>query len=339
MKFTNAILRRISREGKNILKEHTSPTDNISLWMLKELVGTYGASKTADVINQLLNEKAHHYVDLSLKMSVKEDVHFIKESFKDFGLSTFRELPNGSLRVKREGSNGLISQWPLYEEGVWWVQDVSATLPALAMISTMKGRHNTLERLTVVDMCAAPGGKTCQLLSAGFGNVFAIEANRRRCRRLEENLKRLNLNDNCNIVVSHGQDWFPRDTHIDGILLDVPCSATGTGNRRPDVLQKDDALEGLLETQESLADHCVEILPTGGVLIYATCSLLARESEDQVARLVRRGFVSTMPFQPGELPGFDDAIDENGWLRVLPGTIDGDLKICDGFFVARLVKK
>ena len=339
VKFTNAILRRLGREGQQILQDHTNPTDNISRWLLSEWTETHGVPKTLLIIQQLLDENAHNYVDLSLKGRTSEEVQFVMNTFKDFGLENIQELPNGSLRVKRSGSNGQISKWPLYDEGKWWIQDVSSTLPALAMISTMRQKFGSLEELTVVDMCAAPGGKTSQLLSAGFGSVVAVEASKRRCRRLEENLNRLGLKENCDVVVSNGQDWVPSDRQINGILLDVPCSATGTGNRRPDVLQKDDNLGNLIDTQESLAKHCVSILPPGGVLIYATCSLLARESEDQVSKLLEEGNVETLPFFNGEMPGFNEAIDENGWLRVLPGVIDGDLKICDGFFVARLLKK
>jgi 16S rRNA (cytosine967-C5)-methyltransferase len=103
------------------------------------------------------------------------------------------------------------------------------------------------------------------------------------------------------------------------ILVDVPCSATGTVNKRPDVLRKDGDLGNLLDTQEILANHCADnILQSGGVMVDATCSLLARESEDQVHKLLTRGAMKTLPFAEGEIPGFDDAIDANGWLRVLP---------------------
>ena len=195
----------------------------------------------------------------------------------------------------------------------------------------------------MVDMCAAPGGKTSQLLSAGF-QVTAIEANARRSRRLLENLERLRFGeDQCEVVVSPGQEWTPEENDeglgVSGILVDVPCSATGTGNKRPDVLRKDDDLGNLLETQEILANHCADnVLLSGGIMVYATCSLLARESEDQVQKLLQRGTMKTLPFGKDEIPGFEHAIDENGWLRVLPGVLDGELKQCDGFFVARLEK-
>lgn len=186
--------------------------------------------------------------------------------------------------------------------------------------------------------CSAPGGKASQLLSVG-NFVTAIEANPRRSHRLIENLKRLDLNDRVEIVVEEGQYWVP--THpVHGILLDVPCSATGTGARRPDVLRRDSDLTQLTIIQETLANHCADkILDDGGVMVYATCSLLKEESEDQVRKLIERGNVETLPIQPHEVPGFVDAIDSNGWLRVLPGLLDGVLRSTDGFFVARLIRK
>lgn len=179
-------------------------------------------------------------------------------------------------------------------------------------------------------------------MAAGFGKVTAIEANERRSRLLRENLDRLDFEQRCEVVVSPGQDWVNKDDNeVAAILVDVPCSATGTGNRRPDVLQKDTSdLEQLHEIQEILANHCVDnILSKDGIMIYATCSLLKSESEDQVTKLLERDDVTTLPFERGEIPGFDDAIDENGWLRIIPGRLGGQLNYCDGFFVARLTKR
>ena len=144
------------------------------------------------------------------------------------------------------------------------------------------------------------------------------------------------MTESCEIVVCNGQDYTlseeTANMHgtIAGILLDVPCSATGTGRRRPDVMRKDcDDMNDLLDIQRRLSDHCVDnLLDIGGVLVYATCSILKKESEEQVSRLLSRGCISsngdniplnTLPFSPGEIPGFDKAIDENGWLRIMPG--------------------
>jgi 16S rRNA (cytosine967-C5)-methyltransferase len=193
-------------------------------------------------------------------------------------------------------------------------------------------------------MCAAPGGKTAHLLSLGFPRVTAVEFSARRARKLQSNLQRLNLEERCETIVADGKSWIPAGGKecVDGVLLDVPCTATGTASRRPDVLRREEDLSAILESQYKLATHCADnILSSGGVMVYATCSLLKEESEDQVHKLLSRNEgakLKTIPFTNGEIPGFDDAIDGNGWLRVLPGCLPGKLKSCDGFFVARLQK-
>ena len=173
--------------------------------------------------------------------------------------------------------------------------------------------------------------------------MTAIEVSEKRTRPLKENIGRLQLGDRCEIVVADGREWVPNDgcKTVYGVLADVPCSATGVGSRRPDVLRKSaDVLDELLVTQRELAAHAVDdILAIGGTIVYATCSLLKQESEDQVEWLLSRedgAIMETDPILPGEIPGFDNAIDENGWLRILPGVLPGSLKYCDGFFVARL---
>jgi 16S rRNA (cytosine967-C5)-methyltransferase len=343
--FSNAVLRRVEREGVELLQE-TDVCDNISDFLKGEFRNLYGEEDTEKIVGQLLDENAHHFVDLTLKdgdISV-QDVIDSFEADDDERFDSVSPLSNGSIRIGKGPNAGAISNWPLYEEGAWWVQDVSSTLPAIALTKALHSKFGeTHNKHHVVDMCAAPGGKTAQLLSAGF-RVTAIEANARRSRRLLENLQRLQFGeDQCHVVVSPGQEWLPKDNGEDlqvaGILVDVPCSATGTGNKRPDVLRKDGDLGNLLDTQEILANHCADnILQSGGVMVYATCSLLAMESEDQVHKLLKRGTMKTLPFTKGEIPGFDDAIDANGWLRVLPGVLGGELRQCDGFFVARLEK-
>jgi len=372
IKFTNAVLRKVNREGHNILQNHTCLTDNASPWLVKEWENDWGKEKTMQIVEQLFNEDSNDHIDLTLNLSHKlsdteRDVERGKliRAFSNVGgnISNLNEniedcpillLPNGSLRIKR---NGVVSNWPFYEEGKWWVQDVSATLPAIALCKTLKERHGDVSGLHVVDMCAAPGGKTAQLLLGGFGRVTAVESNAKRSRRLVENLKRLQLQDKCQVIVSKGQELVPMvkkeeeegdtlESVVDGILVDVPCSATGTASKRPDVLCKDSNIEHLIEVQEVLANHCADnIISVGGVMVYATCSLLKAESEDQVRKLINRGdetkgraVLQTIPFVNGEIKGFDNAIDESGWLRVLPGTLGGDLNSCDGFFVARLLR-
>jgi 16S rRNA (cytosine967-C5)-methyltransferase len=343
VKFANAVLRRVDREGKDMLKE-TDICDNVSVYLRKEFLELYGAENTNKMVHQLLDDSAHRFVDLSLNSRISVD-EIIAEFEKDDNdkFASVSLLPNGSLRIEKGPTSGTISSWPMYDDGAWWVQDVASTLPAIALTKALQNKYGSRENikgLPVVDCCAAPGGKTAQLLSSGF-KVTAIEANERRCRRLTENLDRLQFgNDLCDVVVSAGEDWTPEQgIEVAGVLVDVPCSATGTGNKRPDVLRKDGDLGNLLEIQATLAEHCADnILGSGGIMVYATCSLLKRESEDQVLKLLSRGTMKTLPFTKGEIHGFDDAIDANGWLRVLPGVLDGELSQCDGFFVARLQK-
>jgi 16S rRNA (cytosine967-C5)-methyltransferase len=344
IQFANAVLRRVDREREELLNK-TSIYDNMSIALRKELESSYGVETTQKILNQLLDDSAHQFVDLTIRKN--EDVDKIISAFEaDTGkrFHSVLPLPNGSLRVRKNPNAGSIANWPLYEEGIWWVQDVSSTLPAIALIKALEKECNVnkdaISEFHVVDCCAAPGGKTAQLLSAGL-TVTAIEASPRRSRRLVENLSRLNFSqEKFKIAVCSGQEWFPGEQiDVNGVLVDVPCSATGTGSKRPDVLQKDCDLGNLLSTQKLLANHCADnILKPGGIMVYATCSLLREESEEQVLRLLERGNMKMIPFEKGEIPGFDDAIHENGWLRVLPGMLGDELKRCDGFFVARLKK-
>jgi 16S rRNA (cytosine967-C5)-methyltransferase len=362
IRFVNGVLRKLSRPensgtllyGHKLL-ENTSVNDNIAPWLLQRWTEDWGETRTKLICQEMMPDVdgISSRIDVTTKYSMKsviegadEDVqHSPKALLEEIRLEFGHDctlLPNGSLRI---GSSltGDISQWPDYKNGTWWVQDASSTLPALVLTQALSKKHGNLNSLHVIDMCSAPGGKACQLLSAGFGRVTAIEASRRRSKRLIENLDRLNfLCDKCEVIVDRGQNYLPEENAcIDGILVDVPCSATGTGARQPDVLRRSStSLNELLAIQELLAHHCANnILRPGGIMVYATCSMLKAESEEQVAKLLLDNVnMKTLPIEPSEVPGFEGAIDENGWLRVLPGVLEGDLKATDGFFVARLIK-
>lgn len=376
IKFANGVLRNLSRPSSSssyaadygrsdsdnstdgemcalkFLKENTSPQDNIAPWLLQRWKRDWGEETTELISNEMMPDEdlSTSRIDLSTIYSLSAAMYKNDNSMTELQslLTNLGDdsilLPQCSIRIG-SSRKGDVKLWPGYEDGIWWVQDASSTLPALVLTQALLNRNTDSQSsdLHVVDMCSAPGGKTMQLLSAGFGHVTAIEASPRRSLRLVENLKRLNMLDRCQIVVEEGQNWTPASgkQHVHGILLDVPCSATGTGARRPDVLRKSvDSLTELIRMQEVLANHCGEnVLDVGGVMVYATCSILKEESEDQVQKLIDRGNVETLPIRPHEVPGFEDAIDNHGWLRVLPGVLGGHLRSTDGFFVARLVKK
>ena len=237
--------------------------------------------------------------------------------------------------------------------GAWWCQDPAATIPALALYKALLRHSKSTNDSTtssktyhVVDLCAAPGGKTAQLCNLFDKNeavVTAVELSSRRSERLAQNRARLGMN--WETVVADASEWLPSTgTIIDAVLLDVPCTATGTASKRPDVLRRSATdMTELLDVQQKLAQHAANnILPVGGIMVYATCSLLKQESEDQVMKLLQHNNgtaarLETVPLEPGEIPGFDECIDEHGWMRVIPGALSGtSLEQCDGFFVARL---
>lgn len=339
VKFINAVLRTIDREGRQEL-EKTSIFDNIEPWLAKEWTDAYGKEK-AKLIAEASMSQSPIFISVnhppeSSDEERAEKLNFVKEKF-----STFKEaelLPHGSIRVP-VNHVGSVARWPLYEEGDWWVQDASASLPAIALYKGLMAGGRRAEDMHVVDLCCAPGGKTAQLCASGFGKISAVEISARRIKPLTDNLERLKMNNRCEVIVADGSEWVS-DEEIDGVLVDAPCSATGVGSRRPDVLRRSPHIGELTDMQRRLAVHTVDnLLKPGGIMVYATCSLLKQESEDQMKWLLSRSsetVMETVPFTPGEIPGFDEAIDENGWMRVLPGVLPGSYGSCDGFFVARL---
>jgi 16S rRNA (cytosine967-C5)-methyltransferase len=335
IKFVNAILRRLSREGASLLAT-TAVSDNVAPWLAEEWKRDWGEDATERILVAAMVESPRVVTVKQEPGNTSKQQQFRIELIA----SQFEEseiLPQGSVRVLSHPPGSIIN-WPLYDEGAWCMQDVSATLPAIALYQTLSERgQRPVSSKDVVDMCAAPGGKTAQLWNYGFASVTAVDVSPKRSETLKQNLKRLGIN--CTIVVADGTTWIPT-REVAGVLLDAPCTATGTGSKRPDVLRRDMDFQSLLDRQYRLACHAVDgILQLGGIFVYATCSLLKSESEDQITKLLERGEgakVETIPFQPGELPGFDAAIDENGWIRVLPGALPGSVGQCDGFFIARL---
>lgn len=198
--------------------------------------------------------------------------------------------------------------------------------------------HQKTKLILRAHRCAAPGGKTSQLASFGF-DVQAIEISPHRTKRLQQNLQRLGF-DSCSVVTADATSWVP-SALVDGVLLDVPCSATGTASKRPDVLRRSSDLSELHEIQQRLLCHTLDnVVKVGGVVIYATCSLLKSESEDQITRILDRdsgGRAKLVPFVQEDFPSLQGAIDNNGYIRMIPGQLP-ELGQYDGFFVAQLLR-
>ena len=223
----------------------------------------------------------------------------------------------GHLRLDNADVTGL----PGFDEGAWWVQDLSASLPARLL-----GRGTD----TALDLCAAPGGKTLQLAAAGW-RVTAVEMATKRLGRLSDNLARMNLS--ADLIEADVMRWAPA-APADAVLLDAPCSATGIFRRHPDVLHRvrPRAIAELAEIQAKMLARAGDWVKPGGRLVYAVCSLEPQEGEDVARRFAAPGFVID-PVLQDELPA-GLAPTPEGFIRVPPGAL-ADVGGCDGFFIAR----
>jgi len=243
------------------------------------------------------------------------------ESTKQWAVKLGGEsLANGHVRLPR----GLpVEQLPGFGDGAWWVQDLAASLPA-RLLGPGEGRH-------ALDLCAAPGGKTLQLAAAGW-EVTALDISKRRLDLLKQNLKRTGLK--AAPLRADALQWEPKH-RFDAILLDAPCTATGTCRRHPDVLHRigPRQIEEMIELQAALLERASDWLKPGGVLVYAVCSLEREEGEGQAARVP----LAPSPITADELPcGLQPT--QEGWLRTDPGMLPEHGGM-DGFFVARWVKR
>ena len=227
-------------------------------------------------------------------------------------------LAPGHVRVARAGRIEGLSG---FSEGAWWVQDLAATIPA-RLLGAGEGR-------TVLDLCAAPGGKTMQLAAAGW-RVTALDKSLKRVERLRANLQRTGLA--ADVVTTDALTWEP-DMRFDAILLDAPCSATGTCRRHPDVLHRLIRLDETAPLQQALLERASQWLAPSGRLVYAVCSLEPEEGEAQAAAIAS---LQPGPIGAHELPAGLQPTDQ-GWLRTDPGMLD-EVGGLDGFFVARWLR-
>jgi 16S rRNA (cytosine967-C5)-methyltransferase len=317
--LVNAVLRRCAREGHPLIDEVKSQTLDVPPWLLARWTTHYGEAVARDIAVAIGQEP-------SLDITVKSDPEQWATRLHGETLRT------GSVRTLLQGS---VTMLPGFSEGHWWVQDAAAALPA-RLFGDVAGR-------TIVDLCAAPGGKTAQLVQAG-ARVTAIDRSPNRMARLRDNLARLTLD--AETVVADGADWLDRnhDRGFDGILVDAPCTATGTIRRHPDVgwLRQEADIVPLAALQKRLLQKAVALLKPGGTLVYCTCSLEPEEGEQAIAAvLATEPAMRRAPIAPSELTGLTEIVTAEGDLRTLPCHLphaDPRLGGLDGFYAARLVK-
>ena len=311
--LVNAILRRLAREGADILKHQDAAKLDTPEWLWQSWSGSYGEATAREIAMA-------HWREAPLDLSVKSDAPAWAAKLEA------KILPTGTLR---RAPGGLIEDLPGYNDGAWWVQDAAAALPARLL--------GKIDGATVADWCAAPGGKTAQLAASG-ARVIALDQSEARLKRLRDNLTRLKLTAEC--VTADAGDWQPAEP-MRFILLDAPCTATGAIRRNPDVphLKSPTDVARLAAQQDRLLANAVRVLAPHGTLVYCVCSLEAEEGPARIARLLGEGApVERRPVAPVEIAEIADCITPDGDLRTLPSQL-ADSGGLDGFYACRLVRK
>ncbi|WP_181704567.1 transcription antitermination factor NusB [Chthonobacter rhizosphaerae] len=314
--LVNAVLRRVAAAKELILAEQDAAVLNTPAWMLERWTATYGP-ETARGIAEI------QLVDPSIDLSVKSDPEGWAARLGGI------VLPNGTVRIPTQGA---IEKLDGYDDGEWWVQDAAATLP-VRLLGDVKGKK-------VADLCAAPGGKTALLAHLG-AQVTAVDVSGFRLARLQRNMHRLGLK--ADVVTADISEWLAGP--FDMILLDAPCTATGTLRRHPDGLTAKGPgdLASLAALQRKLIDQAIRSLKPGGLFVYSTCSLEPEEGPDQIRRLMLIDApVDRVPVTSDEVFGMADLVTPEGDIRTLPTHLpnpDPRLSGLDGFFAARLRRR
>jgi 16S rRNA (cytosine967-C5)-methyltransferase len=314
--LANAVLRRLGRERGTILAGIDTPRVAVPAWLWSRWVSAYGEEAARRIAAANLEEPA-------LDLTVKSDATGWAERLGGI------VLPTGSVRLVPSGP---VEDLPGFAEGAWWVQDAAAALPP-RLLTGIAGKR-------VADLCAAPGGKTAALAQAG-AQVTAVDVSPERLKRVSANLARLGLS--AEIVAADILKWTP-PAPFDAILLDAPCTATGTIRRHPDVawLKRPEDIASLADLQGRMIDRAVGWLKPGGVLVFSTCSLEPEEGEHQMARALHRHGLDIDPVAPDEIGGLAEAVLPSSAVRTLPFHLPGPsprLSGLDGFFVMRLRRK
>ncbi len=308
----NAVLRRLVREGRPLATAEAARL-NTPAWLWESWTAAYGAEEALSIAEAHLREPP---LDLTAKSDAGAWAGRLEGAL----------LPLGGVRLA--SGAGDPQRLPGFAEGAWWVQDQAAALPA-RLLGDVAGKR-------VADLCAAPGGKTLQLAAAG-AEVTAVDKSETRLGRLRENLARCGLK--AAVVQADATAWRGAES-FDAVLLDAPCSATGTMRRHPDIARtrKPEDLADIFPLQVKLLRAAIQLLSPGGTLVYAVCSLQPEEGPGQIEALLGDAApLRRLPIRAEELAGHGELIDANGDLRSLPSHLS-TLGGLDGFYACRLVR-
>lgn len=315
--LVNGVLRSLARAKEAELAPMLESTLDAPGWFADRLVAAYGAERARAIM-------AAHRVEAPVDFTVKSDPALWAERLGGI------VLPTGTVRVGKLAGN--VVDLPGFAEGEWWVQDAAAALPA-RLLGDIAG-------MRVADLCAAPGGKTAQLVLAG-ADVTALDVSKNRLARLGRNLERLGL---AATLVQADLTAFRPEKLFDAVLLDAPCSSTGTVRRHPDVpwTKSPADIDKLAAIQAAMLAAAIRLVRPGGHIVFSNCSLDPLEGEDLLAGLLAGASgVAADPVLPGEIAGIDDFLTGRGTLRTTPADLDlgaPGMSGLDGFFAARLLR-
>ncbi|MAJ24608.1 MAG: hypothetical protein CMP36_03765 [Rickettsiales bacterium] len=312
--LANAILRRIIREESNLKKKY-DPKLNVPKWIYNIWISQYGENETKSILDEIFLEP---YVDLK----IKEDYDYWKNQIGG------EETINNTLRFKKIGD---VKKIKGYSEGAWWVQNIAAQIPVMLLKEIKKNEE-------VLDLCSAPGGKTAQLLNEG-ANVTSLDISKSKTKQLYNNIKRIKLEKNLQIVTKDLMYW-DSEKKFNKIILDAPCSATGTVRKNPDVLwnKTEEDIKRLSILQKDLLEKAISFLNKKGILIYCTCSLQYKEGEKVIKYIIKQNKVKLLDIKHEEVKLFPKKIINKGLIRTHPYRYNNQLNGMDGFFIARLIK-
>ena len=324
VKFINAILRQLSRDFENNKLNKSNILMNIPIEIIDKWKNIFSEEQLIKIVNQ-------HLVippALDISISPKEDINEWKINLKGKIL--------GSNNIRLINSYGKINKIHGYDKGKWWIQDIAAQLPVKILLSKIKKNTN------VIDLCAAPGGKTAQLLTNNL-KVTSLESNHKRTRILKENLNRLNLKTK--LIIKDAAQYKPVKL-ADAVLLDAPCTSTGTLRKNPDILWRLSYKKGnyfshmrsVIDIQRGLLDSASKMIKSGGILIYSVCSLEKEEGENQIVDFIKKNSKFIIdPIKESEIDITKKAITKEGFIKTLPffNSEEGGM---DGFFIARIIK-